>query len=277
MSCPDRPNMKESPDDEIELRAWQLERRDVDRIIYNFLLHSTIDRFRPYIVELRPPLSEAELDLLGRKFRSWVRDWVTKKVPDKAYESALQKHVRTAKEMLVEHFGKDRSAALLRWAKYCWPYYIGFPGEGTWDGLLYHLIYYSKRHARLPHQLFRGRSLRERVEQLYLEFDRAKYDFERRLKRHLKSSEPFSKWEQFLAQQASMRKYLKDPYRIVEAYEHLAFCKLWRKLNKDLSPSEFALVRDWLMREAEGSMFSAKSLDAVNCKCLSLVEQGTGA
>lgn len=105
--------MRESPDDETELRAWQLEPRDVDRIIYTFLLHSTIDRFPPYIVELRPPLSEAELDLLGRKFRSWVRDWVTKRVPDKAYESAFQKHVRTAKQVLVEMLGKDRSAVLL--------------------------------------------------------------------------------------------------------------------------------------------------------------------
>lgn len=267
-----RRRMNGSVDNDIELRAWQLERRDVDRIIYYFIKHSTIERFRPFIAELGPPVSEAELGVLGRKFRPWVRAWVTNKVPDRYYESEFQKHLRTARKMIVGMLGKRRSAALLSWAKYCWPYYTRFPGEGTWDGLLYHLFYFGKTHAKVPPQLFRGRSLRARIEELYTKFEREKTDFQKRLKRHLRTAGPLSQWEQFLAQEG-MRKYFKDPYQIIQAHEHLAFCKFWRRLNADLSASEFALLKDWLIRESERSVFSAAGLDAVNCKCLSLVKQ----
>ena len=266
-------DMQKSSDSEPEISAWQLERRDVDRMIYGFLLHTTVERYRPCIFELRPPISQNELALIGRRLRPWVRDWLSKAVPPKSYELEFGKHIRTAKNLLLEILAKDRSTHLLRWLKYCWPYYIGFPGEGTWAGLLYHLCYFEKRYARLPSQLFRGRALRERVEHFYLEFERSKDDFERRLKRHSRSPNPATKWERFLAQDVAMRKYLKDPYRIAEAYEHLAFCKLWKRLNAELSMNELKVLKDWLIHEAEGSIFSAVSLDAVNCKCLSFYKE----
>jgi hypothetical protein len=250
-----------------ELSAFRLNKHEIEHTLYTLLEHITVERFHPFLLEAGVPLSPVELSALAGELRPWVRSWLKSEVRGRSYESALSKHIRQAKEIISSILGKQKLARFLRWTRYCWPYYHGFPGEPPWDGLLFHLVYYTKTRARLPRALYRGGTIRKRVEHLYRRYDKEKTNFERRLKAHMRAAVPLSEWEACLVNDLRVGGALKKPYKIILAHHHLAFCKFWEALHDALSQSDLEILREWANREAEISNYSSESLDVVDCTC----------
>lgn len=251
----------------------KLERYDLEHIFLEAAKYITADRVHPFLIEAGMPLSAKDLKLLSRMLRPWLQAWYKNTVKGKSYTQALHKHVQAAKSIMLTALGKQKKDQFLKWAEYCWPVGVAYPGDADWDDLLYHLVHYSKPMAKLPRPLYRNRDLRKRIEQLYILFEEEKKDFEKRLKRHMRTSAPPSEWEKFLRDECNMRQEMKKPSQIMVVYNHLAFCRFWKSLNESLTPSDFAILKEWVTREAGNSYNQVENLDLVNCKCLSSLTQ----
>lgn len=254
----------------IRLARRELDEQEVAYFHFGLLKHITIERFHPFLIEAGVPLTTASLEKIAPALHTWVLSWYEESAKGKWGPSHISKRIQQAKKILLPLLGKQMTTPLFKWSKNCWAVGPTFPGDDIWDSMLYHLVYFTKTYTRLPRELYRNRPLRNRIEDLYLDYEKEKESFEKRLKRHIKSFGPMSDWEKLLAHKCGWKAQLKTGFDIKYAHEHLAFCKFWKAFNEAITPPEFAILKEWMIREAEFSCYDPEHLDLVNCKCLPL-------
>lgn len=249
-----------------------LDRHSFDLAQLDLFKHVTIDRFHPLLIGAGMPVAAAQLKLLSRTLRPWVQTWCRVEVKGRSYESALRAHLQSARQLLVPVLDSRGTSAVQAWTRRCWPL-VGFPGDYPWVSLLYGLVHFKKTYTKLPRALYRNQPLRKQIESLYLTFEKETAGFQRRVKAQVRNKAAHSDWERFLVSMCHMREELKCPERIIQAHEHLTFCKFWRSLNEALTPSEFETLKEWISREAKTSFHKVELLDLVNCECLALARR----
>lgn len=259
----------EIAEDVARAASREFDRHSLDLAELDLLKHVTVDRFHPLLVEAGMPVLHATLAQLSRTIRPWIRTWCDSEVKGSSYESALRKHLQSARQLLLPVLGSRGTSALKVWIRSCWPV-VGFPGDYTWSSLLYGLVHFKKSYTQLPRALYRNRPLRKEIESLYLTYEKEKAVFQRRVKVQPQSNSASVDWERFLVTTCHMKDELKRPERIIQAHEHVAFCKFWKNLNEALTSSEFETLKQWTKREAIGSFHSVEHLNLVNCECVRL-------
>jgi|GEM_PF-5511995 len=262
---------REVAEDVARAASRDFDRHSFDLAQLHLFKHVTVDRFHPLLIEAGMPVVAAHLKLLSRTLRPWVQTWCRGEVKGRSYESALRAHLQSARQLLLPVLDSRGSSAVQAWTRRCWPL-VGFPGDYPWVSLLYGLVHFKKTYTKLPRALYRNQPLRKQIESLYLTFEEETAGFQRRVKTQLRNK-AHSDWERFLVSRCHMTEELKRPERIIQAHEHLMFCKFWRSLNGALTPSEFETLKQWISQEAKTSFHTVEQLDLVNCECLALARR----